>query len=313
MHGQSLWLLINEVVLLTENYQAAQDPRYVELTNHVHTGHARRRDFDDLHSRLISKVSEAEIERFRDAPLVTADKMIRDVWNLNAVKSFAARTGEAMEEYLATDSIEGKPTSGPLKATLLDLPSSRVHCDFLGKLPLVKGMRVMILQNILTELGVVNGADGMLEDVLFDIVDGARVATAAFVRIPGSGIQMTGLPPDVVLILPQSESKSVDTKAFKQSFTRSQLPILPVYAMTDYKSQGQSLKLVILDLASSGHRLESAYVMVSRATALDNLLLLRDFDISRICRRQNDSTYSETKRLESLEAESHCRYFQRRS
>ncbi|KAF8530622.1 hypothetical protein JB92DRAFT_2694675 [Gautieria morchelliformis] len=51
------------------------------------------------------------------------------------------------------------------------------------------------------------------------------------------------------------------------SFHRKQLPILPVFAMTDYKAQGRTLPKVILDIEHS-KTLQSAYVMVSHSTCL---------------------------------------------
>ncbi|KAJ7656087.1 hypothetical protein DFH06DRAFT_899129, partial [Mycena polygramma] len=50
------------------------------------------------------------------------------------------------------------------------------------------------------------------------------------------------------------------------SICREQLPLLPAYAYTDYKSQGRSLKWVIVDL-NGCHSLQSVYVMLSRATS----------------------------------------------
>ncbi|KAF8336600.1 uncharacterized protein EI90DRAFT_2912087 [Cantharellus anzutake] len=45
-------------------------------------------------------------------------------------------------------------------------------------------------------------------------------------------------------------------------YDRSQLPLLPAFCITDYKSQGKTLPKVILDLESA-HSIQSAYVMLS--------------------------------------------------
>ncbi|KAF8325383.1 uncharacterized protein EI90DRAFT_2820261, partial [Cantharellus anzutake] len=56
-----------------------------------------------------------------------------------------------------------------------------------------------------------------------------------------------------------------------------QLPLLPAFCITDYKSQGKTLPKVILDLESA-RSIQSAYVMLSRATGFINLLILRPFN-----------------------------------
>ncbi|KAF8344257.1 uncharacterized protein EI90DRAFT_2831495, partial [Cantharellus anzutake] len=60
-----------------------------------------------------------------------------------------------------------------------------------------------------------------------------------------------------------------------------QLPLLPAFCITDYKSQGRTMPKVILDIESA-RSIQSAYVMISRATALENLLILRPFNPKRI-------------------------------
>lgn len=53
----------------------------------------------------------------------------------------------------------------------------------------------------------------------------------------------------------------------------TQVPILLAFAMTAHKAQGQSLPNIIIDLQSC-QGTESPYVMVSRVTLLDGLLIL---------------------------------------
>ncbi|KIO17939.1 hypothetical protein M407DRAFT_49132, partial [Tulasnella calospora MUT 4182] len=69
---------------------------------------------------------------------------------------------------------------------------------------------------------------------------------------------------------------------------------------TDYKSQARTLSHVVLDIASAAS-LESAYVMVSRAIGLNNVLVLRPFELSKIQPRQSPGVISEMIRLERLD------------
>lgn len=65
----------------------------------------------------------------------------------------------------------------------------------------------------------------------------------------------------------------------KHTITRRQLAITPGYAFTDYKSQGQTIEYVFVDLAKppSGSQLTpfNAYVALSRSRGRT---ILRDFD-----------------------------------
>ena len=80
---------------------------------------------------------------------------------------------------------------------------------------------------------------------------------------------------------------------------RTQLPLLPAFAMTAHKAQGQTLKKVIIDLENC-RGTESPYVMVSRVTLLEGLLILRPFRSSKIKCRQSEDVRKEFKRLDGL-------------
>lgn len=123
----------------------------------------------------------------------------------------------------------------------------------------------MIMHNILTSVGVVDGAEGLVKRIVYDDdTNGGRVALAVFVQVEGAIVDLPGLEPGVVPVfldsvamkLPLSNQRTI-------TVNRIQLPLLPAYSFTDYKSQARTLKHVVLDIASAAS-LESAYVMVSR-------------------------------------------------
>ena len=55
---------------------------------------------------------------------------------------------------------------------------------------------------------------------------------------------------------------------------------MPGWALTDYKVQGTSLQKAIVDVASA-RNVQHGYVMLSRATSLKNLAILRRFNLGR--------------------------------
>lgn len=66
-----------------------------------------------------------------------------------------------------------------------------------------------------------------------------------------------------------------------QTITRKQFPITAAYTFTNYRSQGQTIPYVIVDIASppSGTlSLFNLYVALSRSSEQQTIRLLRDFD-----------------------------------
>ncbi|KAI0708648.1 hypothetical protein C8Q76DRAFT_601343, partial [Earliella scabrosa] len=70
--------------------------------------------------------------------------------------------------------------------------------------------------------------------------------------------------------------------------------------LTAHKSQGQTFSRVIVDLESCSGT-EPPYVMLSRATSLHGVIILRPFAKSKICCRQSGDIRKEVRRLHILD------------
>lgn len=81
-----------------------------------------------------------------------------------------------------------------------------------------------------------------------------------------------------VLVLP--ETWKVELPNGEVQVSRLQLPIIPAWAMSIHKSQGQTLERVKVDLGKVFEK-GQAYVALSRATCLDGLQVL-NFDASKV-------------------------------
>ncbi|KIK15047.1 hypothetical protein PISMIDRAFT_42160, partial [Pisolithus microcarpus 441] len=82
---------------------------------------------------------------------------------------------------------------------------------------------------------------------------------------------------------------------------RHQFPMTVAYAFTDYRSQGQTLQSVIVDIAtppSGGLNLFNLYVALSRSPGRTQLRLLRDFDYSIFLKAHCSELLMEDDRLE---------------
>ena len=97
--------------------------------------------------------------------------------------------------------------------------------------------------------------------------------------------KLDGLPSKDIPIYPVTTSFSVrfPGAARSTSISRNQFPLVSAYAYTSYKSQAQTLEAAVIDLVVPDRMpvrdTSFAYVPLSRIRRLDDLAILRPFDI----------------------------------
>ncbi len=163
-----------------------------------------------------------------------------------------------------------------------------------------RGARVMLRVNINTKLGLVNGARGVLEELIFRPNQAPPdMPVAAMVRFDGySG---DSLPDGCVPIKPVTRRWTGRTGAFK---TRTQIPLDLAWAITVHKSQGITLDQAVIDIGKEDFSAGLAFVALSRVRTLQGLRLV-PFDFNR-CQKINKSKKiavrkEEERRLQTLE------------
>ena len=208
----------------------------------------------------------------------------KDAINEHAAYAFARRTNQTLHWYYAIDKHQHNVVDdADIKRHLQNL-NSGITNQCLGKIPLVIGMPVMISQNYDVEGGIVNGCKGILKEIRYQTdSEGNRYATSCVIEsesITGDPLPM--LPPKHAVVLQDTTDLNfVHPHSGKRcKIKRTQLPLLPAFAMTAHKAQGQTLKKVIIDLENC-RGTESPYVMVSCVTSLEGLLILRPFRSSK--------------------------------
>ena len=77
--------------------------------------------------------------------------------------------------------------------------------------------------------------------------------------------------------------------------------------MTVYKAQGQTMSKVVVDLAGCSGT-EQPYVMVSRSTSMEGLIVLSNFEFGQIAKRRSEDLRKEFSRLESLRLRTIIKY-----
>ena len=113
-----------------------------------------------------------------------------------------------------------------------------------------------------------------------------------------------GIPDGVIPISPSMVRFSVDVNGEKVKLERHQLAIVPGYAFTDYKAQGQTMECVIVDISKppSGSLLPfGVYVALSRSRGWKTIRILRDFDPALFMHHPSEDLRDKMVRLEYLD------------
>ena len=117
LNGAFLWRQINKVVILQKNEHAKTDPKFINLLARIRKGIAwngetnhtpRQRqdgdnyalsDYETLLTRrlpLLIKNDKTVSTKFKDAPIVVGEKVLRDALNYIIVQNFATKTKQKL-------------------------------------------------------------------------------------------------------------------------------------------------------------------------------------------------------------------------
>jgi ATP-dependent exoDNAse (exonuclease V) alpha subunit len=179
------------------------------------------------------------------------------------------------------------------------------------------GMKAMVLLNLATEANIANGTRGEIQDIILDEwerpsipdEDGAiklKYPPAMILFKPDKKTKLTfqGLPPGVIPLTPSLASFSVKGRTEKSfKVARRQYTMTAGYAFTDYKSQGQTIEYVIIDIGKPPTGTLSpfsVYVALSRSRGRDTIRLLRDFNVNLFQNHPSEALRIEMNRLEEL-------------
>ncbi|CAF4712567.1 unnamed protein product [Rotaria sp. Silwood2] len=209
-----------------------------------------------------------------------------------------------------------------------------------GLLPFVPGMPVILTQNIVIELGLINGMNGIFRQLVYE-EDSASTNVLpetcpnntryihkrlyTLIEIIKSKIEcnLEQLQPNIIPIpvmeetfridiadvLPKKKRSKSNQKAIL-SIKQRPLPLVPAYSITTYKSLGQTLNNVVIDLKLSNETddIAAIYVPLSRVQRLTDLIILGHFDHKVLLRKPSKSQLAEIERLDKLYLETQSRF-----
>ncbi|KAF8811231.1 hypothetical protein BYT27DRAFT_7208658 [Phlegmacium glaucopus] len=142
-------------------------------------------------------------------------------------------------------------------------------------------------------------AVGMKAMVILNIATDAELANDLQPKITFNGVTLGIIP-----ISPTLLRFNVEVDGQKVKIERRQIAIVPGYAFTDYKAQGQTLEYVIVDIAkppSGSLSPFSVYVALSRSRGRKTIRILRDFDPGLFMHHPSEDLRWEMTRLEELD------------
>ena len=321
--GRSYYEQFNIVIKLEEQIRI-QDAEWNDILQRTRTGECTMKDIEVI-KKLVLTHPDCDIPDFSRPPwsetiLVTSRNGVRSAWNELMLRQHACKSGQIRYVVYANDQTNGQPLTKRQR-----LATAHLTLDETQKLPhkieIVKGMKAMILMNISTDSDLANGSRGIIEDIILDPREGEPTRSSSIcLRYPpavilfrplfGRNQKFPGLPVGVVPIFPTCRRFKIGGRS-GVFIDREQYALTPAYAFTDFKSQGQTIESVIVDLARppSGKLTGfNSYVALSRSRGKSTIRLLRDFDEKLFTVHPNEHLRREDVRLDNLEKETMDRY-----
>lgn len=320
VQGRKIYEQFDEVVKLRKQVRVV-DERWKELLRRARHGSCGAEDLKLLRKLIITD-PECPPTDFSQGPwseavLVTPRHAVRRQWNEAAVERHCRLTGNTLYISPANDTIKGRK----LTPTEEYLMMRKKDTCLAQRVQLAIGMKVMVTFNVNTEKDIANGSRGRIHAIILDEreppCNGSRVVLKyppAYVLVKldrSKAPKLDGLPEGVVPIVPIQKSFYVKSGDRKVRVTRTQLPVTPAYAFTDYRSQGQTIEYVIVDIGwppSGGLTGFNAYVALSRSSGRETIRLLRDFNNKLFTQHPNEDLRMEDRRLEEEDRKTWLRW-----
>ena len=180
-----------------------------------------------------------------------------------------------------------------------------------GKLSLCIGLPVMIRNNDATELCITKGQEGHIVGWKSGIGSrGQVVLDTLFVKLdrPAKNINIEGLPENVVPLMKIKKSvKCTFPNGVSIPVRRSQVHVLPNFAMIVYSSQGKTHPNNVVILNSCRDHL-SYYTALSRSSTAEGTIIIQGFNPSKITCGASGYLRQEFRELELMDEISRLRF-----
>ncbi|TFK59153.1 hypothetical protein BDN72DRAFT_781140, partial [Pluteus cervinus] len=300
--GKALWHQVTTAVILRQNMrQTTQSPDDAKLRTalmNMRYGACTPDDIVFLESRKHSasdpKRPNLTDQRFRNVAIITSYNATKDAINRLGSKRFAMETNQELVKFYSDDVSsfkDGEKSKKPkrkgkkslnnisphVQRWLWNQPTSSSDKHIPGCLEVCVGLPVMIRTNLATELCITKGQEGLVHSWISGTGSkGQNILQVLFVRLvdPPQNVQFDGLPENVVPVYKTVTSTLIHLpRGPAIRVSRTQVEVLPNFAMTDYASQGKTRPNNPVDLNSSRTHLH-IYTALSRSTSAEGTLIL---------------------------------------
>jgi hypothetical protein len=329
--GKALWHEVVTVVILRKNMrqtvQTREDAKLRTALINMRYKACTPADIAFLRTLVTSDNpgrTSINNDEFRNVSIITAFNTHKDSINNLGSKRFAAEDGVELIDFFSDDKIgrvesqgDGKKNarkfstnrrvasiSDNLQRLLWEAPHGTVSDFIPGKLSLCLDLPVMIRANAATELCITKGQEGTVYAWQAGVGSrGQRVLDTLFVKLtnPPQTVKLDGLPENVVPIVPKCNSVSCrlpDDSTVQIS--RTQVEVIPNFAMTDFASQGKTRLRNPADLNNlTSH--QAYYTALSRSSSAAGTVILQGFDAKVVTGGASPALRQEFRNLELLD------------
>ncbi|KAF5330095.1 hypothetical protein D9758_018667 [Tetrapyrgos nigripes] len=287
--GKYLWHQVNTVVLLRKNCRQTgksdQDNKFRQALENMRYKNCTTEDISFLRSLISDPSNDSrsiDNPRFRNTSIILTYNKHKDVANELGSKRFAAETGQVLTPFFSDDEevvFDEPPTKTRdrkrkrRKATKHQI-DEHVQQLLWKQAPSTNNMQIPSTLHLCKVHGwqARKGKRGQLVlDVLYVKLEKAP-----------TNIQFKDLPLNVVPITPNTRRincKLPDDRIIQIS--RTQVEILPNFAMTDFASQGKTRDPNVADIYNS-RDFRAIYTALSRSSSASGTMILQGFNIQNI-------------------------------
>lgn len=278
-----------------------------------------RGDYDLILSRKVSKV-DLSVDAHIRPKVITRTNAYRHSVNLAGIFEFACRRRQPVYLFMASHSSEESIINLESLHHLF-VSGDQSELNGSGIFAYTDNMPVILTKNLKIYLGMVNGKEGIAKKAYFNPL--ARMikftATTFIVDKPPScvvvefdnqkvlhepltedgfiGNQFPIFPINVGIVKKKGESPKCQ---------RTQIPLTPAFAITDYKAQGRTYNKVAIDFETTrnGNKQKDhagIYVPLSRCKTLEGLVLIKHVRENVFIKQPDCKLITEMQRLRRLE------------
>ena len=247
---------------LTGNMRQQENSTYISLLNRARVGLLTKSDISLLSSRLMKKIpydigtvihlfpKNKDVDKHNS---LMQKRLPTRAIRVNAVHYYSNLDVHPSSDVDAKDIPKDDRDAGGLPACLV----------------VSKGTRIMLIRNIYTSHGLVNGAMGYVDRFEFAVDDPLLLQ---YINVKFDDPEVGRVFQDSTCAIP-IERISQEFYYNGRVIIREQFPLQPCWACTIHKVQGASLKRAVISIGEDVFERGMAYVALSRVCSLQGLFL----------------------------------------